>query len=85
MKDNEQRKVGPHLDTPSQANKEKHINFREVEEESAENFAIDKSSSERQKQWQQEINKGEEEKREIGKTDNSSNMPIRGDDTLGIP
>lgn len=49
MKDNEQRKIDPHLGATSQGNTEKHINFREVEEESAENFAIDKSSSERSK------------------------------------
>ena len=85
MKDNEQRKIDPHLGAPSQANTEKHINFREVEEESAGNFSIDKSTSERQKQWQQEINKGEEEKRRNDQTGNSSNIPMDEDDTLGVP
>ncbi|HWI92253.1 MAG TPA: hypothetical protein VNT20_13310 [Flavisolibacter sp.] len=43
------------MDTAGESNTEKHINFPEVEEESAENLAIGKTTSDRQKQWQNEI------------------------------
>jgi hypothetical protein len=83
MKENES---GPdkHLDTPSESNREKHINFPEVEQESSENFTINKDTSDRQKQWQQEIQEGEREKSRLGQEGNSS-MPMEEDDTIGIP
>jgi len=62
MNKKEKSPVDSHLDTPSEANREKHINFREVEEESSENFAINKITSDHQKQWQREIREGEDEK-----------------------
>jgi hypothetical protein len=84
MENKEPGQTDPHLNAPSESNTEKHINFREVEEESAGNFAIDKTTSDRQKQWQREIKEGEEEKRHSDQTKNNSTMPM-DDDTLGIP
>lgn len=87
MKEKDQPRVDPHLDTPSEANREKHINFPEVEEESSGNFMIDKSTSDRQKQWQQEIKEGEEgkQKQEANNNVAPSPMPMDEDDTLGVP
>jgi hypothetical protein len=83
MKENESR-PDQHLDTPSESNREKHINFPEVEQESSENFTIDKSTSDRQKQWQKEIQEGERDKSRSGQEVNSS-MPMNEDETIGIP
>lgn len=85
MEDKQSRQTDPHLHAPSESNTEKHINFREVEEESAGNFAIDKTTSDRQKQWQKEIKEGEEEKQNADQTKDTSTMPMDEDDTLGVP
>ena len=83
MKERKQHQTDRSLDTPSEANRQKHINFPEVEEESSENFAIDKNSTDRQKQWQQGIQEGEEKRQN---SDNSrSAIPMDNDDTLGVP
>ncbi|MBO9681830.1 MAG: hypothetical protein J7502_04025 [Flavisolibacter sp.] len=84
MKEKDQGGTDRHLDAPSESNREKHINFREVEEESSGNFMIDKNSTDRQKQWKEGIREGEEEKQN---TDSStpSAMPMDEDDTLGVP
>jgi hypothetical protein len=84
MKEKKHSQTDSHLDAPSEANREKHINFPEVEEESSGNFAIDKTTSNRQKQWQQEIKKGEEERRHSNQQNNST-IPMDEDDTLGVP
>lgn len=55
--------IDPHLDTPSEANREKHINFMEVEEESVNrstNDQVDDFASERRKEWEQGIAEGKE-------------------------
>jgi len=62
------KQTDPHLNTPSEANREKHINFREVEEDSSGNFMIDKTSTDRQKQWKQEIEEGEKDRQNSGDT-----------------
>lgn len=85
MENKQPRQTGPHLDAPSESNTEKHTNFREVEEESPGNFAINKTTSDRQKQWQKEIKEGEEEKRNADQTKDNSTMPMDEDDTLGVP
>lgn len=85
MKENEQHSQDTHLDAPAEANREKHINFPEVEEESSGNFAIDKTTSKRQEQWHREIKEGEEEKRSADPLKNDSEMPMNEDDTLGVP
>lgn len=85
MKDKQPRQTDPNLDAPSESNTEKHIDFREVEEESAGNFAISKTTSDRQKQWQKEIKESEEEKRNADQTRDNSTMPMDDDDTLGVP
>jgi hypothetical protein len=55
-----------------------------VEQESSENFTINKGTSDRQKQWQKEIQEGEREKSRSGEEGNPS-MPMDEDDTIGIP
>lgn len=84
MKEKGQGATDRHLDAPSESNRGKHINFREVEEESSGNFMIDKNSTDRQKQWKEGVKEGEEEKQN---TDSStpSAMPMDEDDTLGVP
>jgi len=84
MKQKNQSQVDRHLDTPSEANRDKHINFPEVEQDSSNNFVINKNTSDRQKQWQEEIEQGEKEKQNSDQR-NSSTMPMGQDDTLGIP
>jgi hypothetical protein len=85
MEKNQRRQTDSHLDAPSESNTEKHINFRDVEEESSGNFAINKTTSDRQKQWQKEIKEGEDEKQLSDQTKDSSTMPMDEDDTLGVP
>jgi len=83
MKEKEPHQADSHLHAPSEANREKHINFPEVEEESTENFEIDKSTSDRQEQWRKEIKEGKEEKRRSNAQRNNSTMPVDEDDTTG--
>jgi hypothetical protein len=55
--------IDPHLDTPAEANREKHINFLEVEDESVSrpsNDQVDDFASERRKQWEKGIAEGKE-------------------------
>jgi hypothetical protein len=84
MKENDQGRIDQHLDSPSEANREKHINFREVEEESSGNFMIDKNSTDRQKQWEQGIKEGGQENQNTSNITPSA-MPMDEDDTLGVP
>jgi hypothetical protein len=84
MKENDQSRVDRHLDSPSEANREKHINFREVEEESSGNFMVDKNSTERQKQWNEGMKEGAQERQNTG-SDMPSAIPMDEDDTLGVP
>ena len=53
--------LDPHLDAPSEANRDKHINFLEVEEESSSrsgNDNVDDFASERRKEWEQGLAEG---------------------------
>ena len=84
MKQKNQQQVDRHLNAPQEAGRNKHINFQEVEEERSENFVINKNVSDRQKQWQEEIEQGEKGKQNSDHR-NSSTMPMDNDDTLGIP
>jgi hypothetical protein len=85
MKENEQERTDRNLDTPSESNREKHINFPEVEEDSRNIAGNSNSISERQKQWRQEIQEGEKEKENSDRDKETSSMPMDDDDTLGIP
>lgn len=61
--------IDPHLDTPAEANREKHINFLEVEEESANrsgNDNFDDFASERRKEWERGIAEGKEARENNG-------------------
>jgi hypothetical protein len=84
MKEKNKGQTDRHLDAPSEANSDKHINFREVEEESSGNFAVDKNSTERQKRWKRDIKEGEQERQNTG-DNTASAMPMDEDDTLGVP
>jgi hypothetical protein len=58
-------KPDPHLDIPSEANRDKHINFRKLEEEDEQliSFKNKDEVDQRRKQWQKGIEEGEEERR----------------------
>lgn len=47
-----------HLDVPSEANRDKHINFLETEEDNKDRNRKDADISERQKQWKEGIEEG---------------------------
>ena len=72
------------LNLSSESNREKHINSPGVEEDSSKNTAINKGTSERQTQWQQEIEEGEREKSRRDDQQNSV-MPMDNDETIGVP
>lgn len=78
----DESKSDKHMEAPSESKQEKHNNFQ-IEKESTENVSLNKGSSERQKQWQQEIEEGEQEKR--SNNPDNSQMPLDEDDTMGIP
>ena len=83
MSDKNQSGADRHLDTPSESNREQHINFPEVEEDRTGSFVNDKNSTERQKQRERGLKDGEDTRQN---TDNdSAAMPMDEDDTLGIP
>jgi hypothetical protein len=84
MKENEQGQANHHLDASSEANREKHINFREAEEENSGSFLVDKNLTERQKQWKPGIKEGEQERQNRGNNSPSA-MPMDEYDTLGMP
>jgi len=55
------------LDVPAEANREKHINFLEVEEESAQRSSsnvVDDFAEERRKQWEEGIAAGKKAREE---------------------
>jgi hypothetical protein len=55
--------IDPRLDVPAEANREKHINFLEVEEESANRSGsdnVDDFASERRKEWERGLAEGKE-------------------------
>lgn len=56
--------IDPHLDTPAEANREKHINFLEIEEgvNRSQNDLVDDFASERRKEWEKGIAEGKEER-----------------------
>jgi hypothetical protein len=58
MKERKEKKIDPSLDTPSEANRQKHINFLDVEndvEQEQNRRENDELSEERQKQWKEGI------------------------------
>lgn len=64
MKKQDKKTQDLHLDIPSEANRERHINFPELEEESARNIVFrkkDKQTKDRQKQWKEGLQAGKDE------------------------
>ena len=65
MKENKERQqqpIDPNLDTPAEANRTKHINFIDVENENASTSRNDKDDwvEDRQKQWKEGLVEGKE-------------------------
>ena len=63
MKEQKHEKIDPNLDTPSEANRQKHINFLDAEgdiEQEQNRKENDDFSRERQKQWKEGIAQGKE-------------------------
>jgi hypothetical protein len=60
----EERKIDPNLDIPSEANTTKHINFLDVENESSgrEGKNKDDSNEERRKQWERGLEEGKQDR-----------------------
>jgi hypothetical protein len=84
MKENDQNTTNKQFDTPSEANRDKHINFRDVEEESAQKIIVDHTQpTDRQKQWQEGLEEGRQANQ--NPPTQQSPMPMDEDDTLGIP
>ena len=53
-----------HLDIPSEANRDKHINFRELDESGrTADVEVDKETKERRRRWQQGIAEGTRNKK----------------------
>jgi hypothetical protein len=84
MKDNKGQQNDRHLDSPSESNQEKHINFREVEEDSSLNITWNNTNqTDRQKQWERGVEEGKEAYSENPRSDSA--LPMDNDETLGIP
>ena len=58
----ESRVKDPHLDIPSEANTDEHINFLEIEEPGTKKHKLDRETEERQKQWREGLEEGEKER-----------------------
>ena len=58
----QQQPEDPNLDIPAEANRSKHINFLEVEEDSSTKTGVnaDDFAAERQKQWKEGLQEGKE-------------------------
>ena len=63
-RDEEQTKIDPNLDIPSEANTTKHINFLDIENEPSnrQGKRDDDSNEERRKQWEQGLKEGKEDR-----------------------
>ena len=85
MKANEQQRTGRHLNMPSESNRQKPVNFREVGEGSRQISISGDHTSKRQKEWRQEIQEGEQAKEQSTQQQTGHAMPMDNDDTLGIP
>ncbi|HEU4471878.1 MAG TPA: hypothetical protein VFR58_12375 [Flavisolibacter sp.] len=84
----------PNLDTPSESNTNKHINFLDTEDdnEGNKNRSGDREVASRREQWQQGLEEGSRQKDEQQKRDSTpdsrqgnSSIPMDEEDTLGNP
>ncbi len=86
MKNKQEAPADRQLDVPAEANRDEHINFLKVEEESAKNFAIDKDSvTERREEWEKGLEEGRESWQKAANL-NDEERPQSNkddDDTLG--
>ncbi len=84
MKENDQNKTAKHLNSPAESNREKHCNFTEAEDESAEKFVVDQTlPDDRQKEGTQGVEGGRKTNQDP--PSQQSPMSMDEDDTLGIP
>lgn len=86
MKNKQQEPADRQLDVPAEANRDEHINFLKVEEESAKNFAIDKDSvTKRREEWQEGLEEGRESWKNAANSNNeeSTQSNRKDDDTFG--
>lgn len=85
MKENEKRdQQDSHLNTPSEANREKHIHFIVVEEENSRQIVGNRNTDkERQEEWNQGIEEGRKENQNSG--EDRSAVPPDNDETIGNP
>lgn len=75
-----------HLDTLSESNREKHINFIDVEEETSNQINNDRTSDQGQKkEWDNGIEKGKRENQNPSSNKSNSGIPLNNDETIGIP
>lgn len=60
----QEQEPDPHLDVPSEANRDKHINFRKLEEDGGEllSFKDKDEVKERREQWEQGVEEGRKER-----------------------
>jgi hypothetical protein len=90
MKENKQER-DPQLDTPSEANRSKHINFTDEENRMhTRSSDHDNDGKARRQQWKDGLAEGEQERDVNGGSERkkdrpSGAMPMNEDDTLGIP
>ena len=74
------------MDTPAQANREKEIDFPDVEPQSTTNFTVHKHDKERQEHWREGVKEGEEKRQQSDKPPHSgSAMDLDNDETIGNP
>jgi hypothetical protein len=53
-----------HLDIPQESNRDKHINFLDIEDPGNDSRRKDKDTEERQKQWQEGIEEGKKARKD---------------------
>lgn len=77
MKEEKEKQPDRHLDAPSEANRDRHINFLKVEEESANTIAdVHNTSTDRQKQWREGVEEGRTARNAPGES-NPGAQPVK--------
>jgi hypothetical protein len=58
MRQENNRKTDPNLDTPSESNRDKHVNFRELEEDNSSSNKMSDQDKKRRDEWNRGIEEG---------------------------
>ena len=86
MEEKKQVKPDKRLFVPAEANRNKHIDFRDVEQENVTHPAIHKQNKQKQKEWEEGIQEGDAERnRSDDPPKSDSPMRMDDDETIGIP